>query len=209
MRRQIPMTRSERFLLDTTRSLKSLSSSTPWLTLHSPYLPRIRDMDVSGCSTFSPSISPCHRYSRDPRIGRTNGHSICIVLWIEYDWYHSKSPSNSCVFIVGAILRSEDCQPEQQSVHHDNHWWSHDRLLSISRRQLHINDNPIRSIDIGVQGFEWFEHHIIRQSDTKNHNDLARNANYRFCDFIGSQVAVQNHEVQAHQELVDDRDLYE
>ena len=55
---QIPVTRSERSLLDTTRSLKLLPCSTPWLTLHSPYLLWLRVMDVSGSSTLSPSISP-------------------------------------------------------------------------------------------------------------------------------------------------------
>ena len=63
----------------------------------------------------------CSRYSRNPRFGRVYGHSTCFVLWIKRDRDHSQSPSNPSVFIVGAILQSEDCQPEQQSVHYDNH----------------------------------------------------------------------------------------
>ena len=51
------------------------------------------------------------------------GHSTCFVLWVERDWFHFKSPSDPSVFIVGPILRSEDCQSEQQSAHHDYHWW--------------------------------------------------------------------------------------
>ena len=52
------------------------------------------------------------------------GHSTCFVLRFERDWFHFKSPSDPSVFIVGPIFRSEDCQPEQQSAHQDNHWWS-------------------------------------------------------------------------------------
>ena len=53
-----------------------------------------------------------------------------------------------------------------------------------------------------------FKHRIFRQSDTKNDN-LARNVKCRFCDFIGSQTVVQNHEVQAHHDQVDDCNQYE
>ena len=52
------------------------------------------------------------------------GHSSCFVLWVERDWFHFKSPSDPSVFIVDVILRSENCEPEQQPAHHDNHWWS-------------------------------------------------------------------------------------
>ena len=33
-----------------------------------------------------------------------------------------------CIF-VGTILRSEDCQPEQQSAHHNDHRRFHDQQL--------------------------------------------------------------------------------
>ena len=42
----------------TTRSVKSLPCSIPWLTLHSRYLRRLRVMDVSGSSLHTTSISP-------------------------------------------------------------------------------------------------------------------------------------------------------
>ena len=58
----------------------------------------------------------CPRYSRHPRIRRTSSHSFCFVLCLERDLFHSKSPSDSSVFIVGPMLRSEDCQSEQQSA---------------------------------------------------------------------------------------------
>ena len=59
-----------------------------------------------------------------------------------------------------AFLRSEDAhgQPEQQSAHHDDHWRSHDQLLSICKGHLHSDDNPIRSIDVCVQGLDR-QHH--------------------------------------------------
>ena len=50
-----------------------------------------------------------------------------------------------------------------------------------------------------------FKHHIFHQSDTKKYH-LARNAKCRFCDFFGSQRTVENHEMQVHRELMDDRD---
>ena len=154
---QIPMTRSEQFPLDTTRSLKSLSSSTQWQMLHSPNLPRIRVRSVSGPSSLSPFISPLPRTFEKFSVRRTNDYSVCIILWIECDWYHSKSTSDPSELIVGPILRSEDCQPEQQSAYHNDHWQSHDQLLLIVRRHLHSNIIPIRSIDICVHGFERFQ----------------------------------------------------
>ena len=39
-----------------------------------------------------------------------------------------------------------------------------------------------------------FKHRVFRQINAKN-SHLARNAKCMFCDFIGSQTAVQNHEV--------------
>ena len=52
-----PMTRSERFPLDTTRSVKSLPSSTPRLMiLRSPYLLRPWIMGISRSSPHIPSI---------------------------------------------------------------------------------------------------------------------------------------------------------
>ena len=52
------MTRSKQSLLVTTRSVKSLPSSTPWLIPRSPYLRRLRGMDISGFSRPTPSFSP-------------------------------------------------------------------------------------------------------------------------------------------------------
>ena len=52
------MTRSKRSLLVTTRSVKSLPCSTPWLILRSRYLRRLRVMGVSGLSSPTPFISP-------------------------------------------------------------------------------------------------------------------------------------------------------
>ena len=59
-----------------------------------------------------------------------------------------------------------------------------------------------------IKDLSDFKHHIFRQSDVNNYH-LARNVKCRFCDFFGSQRAAQNHEVQAHRELMDDRDQYE
>ena len=53
-----------------------------------------------------------------------------------------------------------------------------------------------------------YKHRNFRQNDVKNRN-LAGNVKCRFCDFFGSQTAVQNHEVQTHHELMDECDQYE
>ena len=157
---RIPMTRSERYLLVTTRSAKPLPYSIPRLILHSPYLPRIRVTDVSG---FNPlTLHPfhqCSRHPRDPRFGMTNGHSTRFVQSIIRAWYHSKSPRDLYVFIVGPLLRSEDThdQPERQHAHHNDHWQSHDPLQSIGGGHLHSDDNPIRSTHVCVQGLERFQ----------------------------------------------------
>ena len=58
---QTPMTRRQQSLLDTTRSVKSLPSSTPWLILCSPYTRRLRVMVVSGSSHLIWFISPMPR----------------------------------------------------------------------------------------------------------------------------------------------------
>ena len=102
----------------------------------------------------------CPGYSRNPRFGRTNSHFTRFVLWIERDWCHSKSPSDPSVFIVGLFLGSEDCQPEQQSTHHNDHWWDHDLLLSISGGTLHTNDNSLRPIDVCFPRYGRYDHAI-------------------------------------------------
>ena len=61
---------------------------------------------------------------------------------------------------------------------------------------------------LNIKDLSDFKHRIFHQSDVNNRN-LARNVKYEFCDFFGSQTAVQNHEVQTHHELMDDRDQYE
>ena len=94
----------------------------------------------------------CNEHSRNPRIGRTNGHSTCFVLWIKRDWYHSNSPSDSSLLIPRAFLGSEDCQLEQQSAHHDDHWRSHHQFLSIGGGHLHTDDSPFRPIHVCVRG---------------------------------------------------------
>ena len=102
-----PMTRSERFRLFTTRSVRSLPSSTSWLMIpRSPYLPRPRVICVSGSSHLTPSISPMLELFEKSSDWRAYHHSTWFLLWIERDWYHSKSPNDPGVFIVGPILRS-------------------------------------------------------------------------------------------------------
>ena len=60
-----------------------------------------------------------------------------------------------------------------------------------------------------IKDLNDFKHRTTRQNDTKNGN-TTRNVKCRFCDdFFGSRKAVHDHEVQAHRELVDDRDQYE
>ena len=46
------------------------------------------------------------------------------------------------------FLLSEDCQREQQSTHHNDHWRSHDQYHQYCGRNIHIDDNPIRSNDV-------------------------------------------------------------
>ena len=84
------MTRSEQSLLVTTRSVKLLPSSTPWLIIpRSPYLPRLRVMGVSEFSPPHHRFHQCPRYSRHPRIRRTSSHSTCILPCLERDWFHA------------------------------------------------------------------------------------------------------------------------
>ena len=80
--------------------------------------------------------------------------STSFVLWIECNWYYSTSPSDPIVIIPCTFLRFEDAhgQPEQQSVHHNDLWRNHDKLLLIGGGFLHIDDNPIHSTDDYVQG---------------------------------------------------------
>ena len=59
-------------------------------------------------------LHQCFRHPCDPRFGRAYGHSTCFVLWIQCDWYHSKSTSDPGVLVPHAFLRSQDCQPQQQ-----------------------------------------------------------------------------------------------
>ena len=56
-----PMTRSKQSLLVTTRSVRSLPCSTPWLIPRSRYLRRLRDMEISGTNPLIPWISPMSR----------------------------------------------------------------------------------------------------------------------------------------------------
>ena len=116
-----------------------------------------------------PILHPFHQYpgfSRDPRIRRANAHSTRFLLWIERDWYHSKSPSDPSVVVPRAYLRSEDCQPEQQSAHHNDNWRSHDHLLPIGGEHLQTDDNTIRSIDISVPRYGRQYHAIERRTRT-------------------------------------------
>ena len=53
-----------------------------------------------------------------------------------------------------------------------------------------------------------FGQRIYLQNDAKNRN-LSRNKKCRFCDFSGSQTALQNHEVQVHLEQIDECDQNE
>ena len=61
-----------------------------------------------------PTYHPFHQYHGYPRVHRvrrSNDHSTRIVLWIERDWYHSKSSSDPSVFVPRPIRRFEDCEP--------------------------------------------------------------------------------------------------
>ena len=76
-------------------------------------------------------------------------------------------------------------------------------LLNDTRGE---NDTPKHFMFI--KDLKNFKQRIHRQSDAKNRH-LARNKQCRFCDFIGSATTVRAHEVQAHREQMDERDLYE
>ena len=97
------MTKSEGFLLATTRSVKSLLCSTPWLTLHSRYLRRLRVRMYLDSVTSYNWFQHCPRYSRNHLFGRIYGHSIRFVLWIERGWYHTKSPIKK---VYSSLIRS-------------------------------------------------------------------------------------------------------
>ena len=117
----------------------------------------------------------CPGYSRDPRFGRTNGHSTCFVQSIIRVWYHSKSPRDLYVFIVGPLLRSEDThdQPERQPAHHtiiDN--------LTTNYRQS-VEDICIPMITrfdrlmFVFKDLSDFKHRIFRNSNAKN-NEISQ-----------------------------------
>ena len=69
--------------------------------------------------------------------------------------------------------------------------------------------NPSPKHFMFIKDLKNFKQRIHRVSDAKNRN-LARNKQCRYCsDFVGSATAVRAHEVQAHREQMDERDLYE
>ena len=155
-----PMTKSKRSLLATTRSVKSLPCSIPWRTLHSRYLRRLRVMDVSGSSPHTTSISPMSWIFEKSSVWKDE-QSFYPLRSMDRTWLMSLKIANyKGVFIVGLFLGSEDCQPEQQSTHHNDHWWDHDLLLSISGGTLHTNDNSLRPIDVCFPRYGRYDHAI-------------------------------------------------
>ena len=57
-----------------------------------------------------------------PDIGEILGlDGRTVILRFERDRYHAKSPSDPGLLDDRAIIGSEDCEPEQQLAHHDDH----------------------------------------------------------------------------------------
>ena len=139
------------FLIDTTPSLKSLPYSTPSPILHSPYLSRIRIMDVSrSCIHKHHPFHQCHGYSRDSRFGRAYDHSIRFILSIECDSYHSHSINDPRLLVTPIsrcprpITTTTICSPPWSLT---TPGW-----LSPPHRggYLHSHDIMIRLIDVCV-----------------------------------------------------------
>ena len=183
-----PMTRSEWSILVTPQSVKSLPCSTPLLIPRSQYL---RDFELRVYLDSIPihrRFHQCSGYSRNPRFRRIYSHSTCFVLWIERDWYHSKSPSDPSILAFCVFLRSEDCQPEQQSACHNNHWRSHDSLLLIGGRHLYPNDNPIRLIDVPVP--RYGKHYHATESRVRTPSDHRGPSWRRSCTILSHSISV-------------------
>ena len=70
------------------------------------------------------------------------------------------------------------------------------------------DSNTIPNHFLYIKDLTIFKQWIYNQNDVKNRN-LSRNEKCRFCDFFGSQTAVQIHEVQMHRDQIDERDQYE
>ena len=85
-----PMTKSKRSLLATTRSVKSLPCSIPWLTLHSRYLRRFRVMDVSGFSLLIQSISALLLIFEKSSVWRDEG-SFYLLRSMDRTWLISQN----------------------------------------------------------------------------------------------------------------------
>ena len=83
------MTRSKRSLLVTTRSVKSLPSSTPWLIPRSPYLRRHRVMGVSGSSSPTPSFSPMPQIFEKFSVWKGE-QSFCLFRSVDRTWLISR-----------------------------------------------------------------------------------------------------------------------
>ena len=134
-------------------------------------------------------------YSRYPRFGKTNGHSIQFVLRYELS---DNTRNRQVIQVCSSLVQSSDLKTANQNNNLLTTMIADDPTnnyrRSIDGGHLHPNDDPIRMNDVCVQGFEWFEHRIFRQINANN-NDLARSAKCRFCDFFGSQRVFQNHKV--------------
>ena len=81
-------------------------------------------------------------------------------------------------------------------------------LLSLCILNDARDTNPSPKHLMYIKDLTGFKQRIYSQNDVKNRN-LSRNKKCRFCDFSGSQITVQNHEVQIHRNQVDERDQYE
>ena len=81
-------------------------------------------------------------------------------------------------------------------------------ILNDTRFMVAGNSDTIHKHFIYIKDLTGFKQHIYLQNDVKNRN-LSRSKKCRFCDFSGSQTAVQNHEVQIHRDQIDECDKYE
>ena len=90
-----------------------------------------------------------------------------------------------------------------------NKWWKQSDKYKVFGVTIHEVGEAIPKHFLYIKDLNDFKHRMMRQNDVKNGN-TARNAKCRFCDdFFGSRKAVHDHEVQVHQELVDESDQYD
>ena len=146
-------------------------------------------MEISGTNPFKPSISPMPQIFKGCTVIRAASFYGSNVTDI--------SRNRQVIQVYSSLVRSSDLKIANQNNNLlttmiiDNLTTNYCRLVDdICIPMLTRFDRLI----FVFKDLSDFKHRVFRQINAKN-SHLARNVKCMFCDFIGSQTAVQNHEV--------------